>query len=338
MNEGDPQANVLTGAELCRATLTVEDFLSNGGEPLQTRLVAGASGRRNLIPEGAFNRPGLALAGFRTYFAARRVQVLGYHEWAYLGSLGAEDRKARLEAVFAENVPAVIVCRGLDLGEMPELVPLADAYRTPLLVTPMVTHEFINAATLIIESLSSPYRIVHGTMIEVHGEGVLLCGEAGIGKSETALGLIRRGHALVADDTTKLWRERTGRIMAASVPPIQNLMDIRGVGIINIREIYGITAVRGEKQLALVIRLERMDDAMKSVDRTGFNSETCDVCGIRIPFLRIPVGPGRDMANIVETAVCEFKLRATGINAVQDLEKRMIERNTRRPDRPDRAP
>ena len=327
-----PPVLPIAGSELRRATVTVDDFLAAGAVPLQLALVAGAAGRRNPIPEGALNRPGLALSGFLTFFANRRIQILGFHEWSYLGSVTPEERAAKLRAVFAQQLPAVIVCRGLNLDEVPELKPLADETKTPLLTTPMLTHEFVNAATLIIEELASPYRIVHGTMIEVHGQGVLLMGEAGIGKSETALALVKRGHALVADDTTRLWRERTGRIMAASIAPIQNLMDIRGIGIINVRELYGITAVRGQKQLDLIIRLEAASTADDLIDRTGATATFRDVCGIQIPETVVPVAPGRDTANIVETAVCESRLRAAGINAVQELEDRIVRRNlARRP-------
>ena len=327
-----PPVLPISGSELRRATVTVDDFLTAGAVPLQLALVAGSAGRRNPIPEGALNRPGLALSGFLTFFANRRIQILGFHEWAYLGSVSPQERAAKLRAVFAQQLPAVIVCRGLDLAEVPELAPLADETKTPLLTTPMLTHEFVNAATLIIEELASPYRIVHGTMIEVHGQGVLLMGEAGIGKSETALALVKRGHALVADDTTRLWRERTGRIMAASIAPIQNLMDIRGIGIINVRELYGITAVRGQKQLDIIIRLEAASTADDLIDRTGATSAFRDVCGIQIPEIVVPVAPGRDTANIVETAVCESRLRASGVNAVQELEDRIVRRNlARRP-------
>lgn len=318
----------LVGTELRRATITVDDFLAAGAVPLRLSLVAGAAGRRNPVPEGALNRPGLALSGFLTFFANRRLQILGFHEWYFLASLSPDERSARLRAVFAQQIPAVIVCRGLDVAEVPELVPLADETKTPLLSTPMLTHEFVNAATLIIEELASPYHIVHGTMIEVYGQGVLLTGEAGIGKSETALSLVRRGHALVADDTTRLWRERTGRIMAASVPPIQNLMDIRGIGIVDVRALYGITAVRGQKQLDLIIRLESPDTAADLIDRTGATPSFRDVCGLQVPEIVVPVGPGRDTANLVETAVCESRLRASGVNAVEDLDARIVRQNS----------
>ena len=160
-----PPVLPISGSELRRATVTVDDFLAAGAVPLQLALVAGAAGRRNPIPEGALNRPGLALSGFLTFFANRRIQILGFHEWSYLGSVTPEERAAKLRAVFAQQLPAVIVCRGLNLDEVPELKPLADETKTPLLTTPMLTHEFVNAATLIIEELASPYRIVHGTMI-----------------------------------------------------------------------------------------------------------------------------------------------------------------------------
>lgn len=323
MAESSPLSRPLgSGAGVLRDHVAVERFLAQGREPLQLQLVAGAQGLGRVIPEAALNRPGLALAGFYRYFAPHRLQIIGMHERSYLEHIGKAERARRLQRLFRKNVPGIIVCRGLPPFD--EMVTLADRHSTPLLVTAMETHYFINAATLLMEDLVGLHEVVHGTMIEVFGQGVLLVGEAGIGKSETALGLIKRGHALVSDDTTMLRRDSSGRIMAASVEQITDFMEIRGIGIIHVPSIFGITAVRGQKQLDLVMALERPADAEPYIDRTGETTWYRDVLGLQIPEVVVPVAPGRDMVNMVETAVCEYKLRATGFHAAKVLDERVL--------------
>ncbi len=326
-DEAPPPSRPLPGGpRLIREQVSVERFLETGREPLQLRLVAGDKGLDRLVPEAALNRPGLALTGFFRYFAPHRLQILGAHEHAYLKHVGAEERGLRLRRLFSgRRLPAVVVCRGLPLFK--DLAELANRTRTPLLTTPMETHYFINAATLLMETLVGLHEMVHGTMIEVFGLGVLLIGEAGIGKSETALGLIKKGHALVADDTTLLRRDSSGRIMAASVEPITNYMEIRGIGIVHVPSLLGITAVRGQKQLDLVMSLERPAEAEVRIDRTGEMTWHREVLGLQVPEVVVPVAPGRDMVNMVETAVCEYKLRATGYHAAQRLNEEVIARN-----------
>ncbi len=320
-----PSRPLFGGTRLIREQVSVERFLDAGRETLQLRLIAGGKGLDRLVPEAALNRPGLALTGFFRYFAPHRLQIIGAHEHAYLKHVGAEERTLRLKRLFGRRLPAVVVCRGLPLFK--DLAELADQTRTPLLATPMETHYFINAATLLMETLVGLHEMVHGTMIEVFGLGVLLIGDAGIGKSETALGLIKKGHALVADDTTLLRRDSSGRIMAASVDPITNYMEIRGIGIIHVPSLLGITAVRGQKQLDLVMSLERPAEAEARIDRTGEMTWYREVLGLQVPEVVVPVAPGRDMVNMVETAVCEYKLRAAGYHAAQRLNEEVIARN-----------
>lgn len=311
-----------SGAGVLRDQVSVERFLAHGKEPLQLRLVAGVAGLDRAIPEAALNRPGLALAGFFRYFAPRRLQIIGMHEQSYLKHVGKKERLRKLRKLYQQHVPGVILCRGLTPFE--EMTALADRYKTPLLGTAMETHYFINAATLLMEDLVGLHEMVHGTMIEVFGQGVLLVGEAGIGKSETALGLIKRGHALVSDDTTMLRRDSSGRIMAASVEQITDFMEIRGIGIIHVPSVFGITAVRGQKQLDLVMALERPAEAEPYIDRTGETTWFRDVLGLQVPEVVVPVAPGRDIVNMVETAVCEYKLRATGYHAAKALDERVL--------------
>lgn len=310
-----------------REKVTVEKFLKHGRDPLQLRLVAGGEGLSREIPEAALNRPGLALAGYLRFFAPHRLQIIGAHEHAYLQHLSKSERMRKVRRIAKIGVPAVIVCRNLPLSG--ESVELAESTSIPLLVTPMETHYFINAATLLMEELASRNEVVHGTMIEVFGLGVLLVGEPGVGKSETALGLIKRGHALVSDDTTMLRRNTAGGITASSVEPIGDFMEIRGIGIIHVPSVFGITAVRGEKQLDLVMALERPNAANTNVDRTGETGIYREVLGLQVPLLTVPVAPGRDLVNIVETAVCEYRLRASGVHAVELLDKKILQRNAR---------
>jgi HPr kinase/phosphorylase len=191
----------------------------------------------------------------------------------------------------------------------------------------METHYFCNAATLVLEELFGVHETVHGTMLEVFGEGVLLVGEAGVGKSETALGLLKRGHALVSDDNIMLRRDRMGRIMASPVPPITNFMEIRGIGIIHVPSILGVSAMRGQKQLDLVVSLERSQAKDPDVDRTGNVWAYRNVLGLRVPDIVLIVAAGRDVVNLVETAVCEFKLRVLGTPSGKRLDELIMKRN-----------
>ena len=305
--------------------VTMERFLAAGGESLRLRMVAGEQGITREIPEAALNRPGLALVGFYDHFEPRRVQVIGMHEHAYLSRLRRKGRSERLRQFFATNVIGVVMCRDLPLFD--DMIALANETRTPLLATSMETHYFFNAATLIMEELFGVHETVHGTMLEVFGEGVLIVGEPGVGKSETALGLLKRGHALVSDDSIMLRRDRLGRIMASPVPPITNFMEIRGIGIIHVPSVLGVSAMRGQKQLDLVVSLERSRSETSDVDRTGNVWAYRNVMGLRVPDIVLVVAAGRDVVNLVETAVCEFKLRVLGTPSAKRLDDLILERN-----------
>jgi len=305
--------------------VTVERFVTVCGDSLRLHLLAGKGGVTREIPEAALNRPGLALAGFYEHFSPTRLQIIGMHEHAYLSKFKKKNRQERIRQFFANNVPGVVICRELPLFD--EWQTLANETNTPLMLTPMETHYFFNAATLFMEELFGVHETVHGTMMEVYGEGILLVGEAGVGKSETALGLIKRGHALVADDSTMLRRDRFGRIMASPVAPTTNFMEIRGIGIVHVPSIFGITAVRGQKQLDLVITLERSKQAEADLDRTGDVWAYRNVLSLRIPDITVVVAAGRDVVNLVETAVCEFKLRMLGQSSSQKLDDLIISRN-----------
>ncbi len=306
--------------------VSVNLFYEQGRERLSLELVAGGEGLDRVIREAALNRPGLALAGFYRYFARHRIQVIGLAEHAYLSALDAAERVARMEVLFHNRAPCVVFARGKRL--FPELVELAERFRVPLLHTPMVTGHFMNAATIIMEDLTAPRCKVHGTMMEVVGLGVMLEGQPGIGKSETALGLIKRGHALVADDLTQLRCDNSGRLLGAALAVTRHYMEIRGLGIIYVPSIFGAAAVRGEKHLDLVVTLMRQAEVDAEVDRCGDTQLFREFLGVRVPQVVLPVAPGRDLINIVETVAQEYKLRFSGQVAYRDLDERIKRHHT----------
>ncbi len=303
---------------------TVKQFLEAGRKRLSLSIVAGESGLDRLIREPAINRPGLALAGFYKYFPVKRIQLIGYAEFSYIMSLEQPLRDERVEKLFASRVPCVVYTRRRQPSET--AVRFANKYSVPLLRTNMITGLFTNAATILMEELSAPRMRVHATMLEVAGIGVMIEGEAGIGKSETALGLIKRGYALVADDCTELKPTSDGKLIGSAVPVTQFYMEIRGLGIIYVPSIFGVAAVRGEKHVDLVVTLRRQSECDAELDRTGENVLRRTFFGIDVPQVIIPVAPGRDLVNIVETVAQEYNLRLSGHVAHEDLDER-IKRN-----------
>jgi HPr kinase/phosphorylase len=304
-----------------RSHVTVGLFLERGRQGLRLDLAAGEDGLDRTIPESALNRPGLALAGFYRFFAHRRIQLIGLAEHAYLSALDAAERAARMEALFRARVPCVVFSR--HKRPFPEVAELAERYRVPLLRTHMVTGRFMNAATILMEELSAPRCKIHGTMLEVVGLGIVLEGEPGIGKSETALGLVKRGHALVADDLTELRRDSSGHLIGSAVAVTRHYMEIRGLGIIYVPSIFGAAAVRGEKQVDLVVTLVRQAEGDADVDRSGDTLLHREFMGVRVPQVILPVAPGRELVNIVETVAQEYKLRFSGQVATRDLDERI---------------
>lgn len=304
-----------------RPAVTVGKFVKVGRERLGVTVVAGNAGLDQVIIELVAHRPGLALSGFYKHFAWKRLQVLGMSEYAYLRSIGSEQRRQRLEELFKRRIPCMVFTRGKPV--MPEALQLAETYGVPVLQTQMETRHFIHAATFVLEDLRAPRCKVHATMLEVAGVGVMIEGAAGLGKSETALGLIKRGHALVADDLTQLRRDSSNHIMASASPVTRFFMEIRGIGIIHVPSIFGVAAVRGEKQLELVVTLKRQGDADAELDRTGLSHLYREFLGVPIQQLLLPVAPGRDLVNLVETAAQDHKLKMSGFVAVHELDARI---------------
>ena len=301
--------------------VSVASFLATGKEELALELIAGSGGLDRRIVEAAINRPGLALSGFFQYFAHRRIQVLGLAEHEYLRSLTSEEREKRLRAFFEKKVPCLVVTRHKTV--FPEIVRLAQECQTPVLRTTMITKRFINATTIIMENLTAPRMTMQGTMVEIMGIGVLIEGKAGIGKSETALGLIKKGHALVSDDVTALRLDASGAVIAAPVNVTRYHMEIRGLGLIHVPSLFGVASVLNEKKLDLVVRLCSPDMVCES-DRSGQETGTRRFLGVSVPTIAIPVAPGRDVANIVEVAALDQMLKRLGHDAAKELDERVI--------------
>ena len=301
--------------------VTVEKFLEHGRQRLSLTLLTGPLGLGTEIPEPTPNRPGLALTGFFDHFAHKRLQVIGLAEYAYLQGLPEAVRISRFEALFSTKIPCVVFTRGLTV--FPELLRLAEQAGVPVMQTPDETKIFAHNATFVLEELQAPCKKVHGTMLEVAGVGVFIECDPGVGKSETALGLIMRGHALVADDLTNFRRTSSGHIMAFASEVTRNYMEIRGVGILDVPAIFGVSAVRGEKQVDLVITLMHQKRELDDLDRTGIEEMTRDVLGVKIPQRIISVAPGRDLVNLVETAARQHKHRMQCGNAGEILDERI---------------
>jgi len=311
----------MTGVAKQHQPVTVEEFLDKGREPLQLDLVAGKDKLKRRIQEIAINRPGLALAGFFNYFAFRRVQVMGLAEHSYLASLREVERMERLKGFLSRQIPCIVVTRNKKV--FPELLNMATEAGVPVLRSRMVTMDFVNAATMLLENLAAPKVKAHGTMVELMGIGVLIEGKPGMGKSEAALALIRKGAALVSDDITELRVDSAGSVIGSPVNVTRYHMEIRGIGIIHVPSLFGVASVREEKKLDLVATLCEQG-TRDDEDRSGSIMRTKSILGVSVPQVMIPVAPGRDLANVIEAAALDQKLRRLGHDAAKELDEKLM--------------
>ena len=312
-------------ADKDRNTVTVSQFLESAAM-LQLELVAENRGMDNVIGEEAINRPGLALTGFFQHFANRRIQVLGLADNAYLASLGEAERHERLDRFFSAKIPCVVLTRNRKVPK--EMLELAAKQKVPVFRTPMITKNFINAATIIMENLMAPSRTVIGSMVEILGIGVLIEGRPGIGKSEAALGLIHKGYSLVSDDITACRLDSSDHVVCSAIGATRYHMEIRGLGIVHVPSLFGVASVRAEKRLDLIVTLS--DDLKRfEEDRSGQERRTKEVLGVPIPHVYVPVAAGRDLAIAVETAALDQKLKVLGHDAAKEIDEKLIEMMTK---------
>src|SRR5689334_11301928 len=301
--------------------VTVESFYDCHAEKLHMKLQGLRVGFHRKIREPTINRPGLALSGFYTYFAEKRVQVLGAAEHSYLKSLPSNLRIKRFRELCERKIPCLVMSRGFHLA--PELLAVAGHAKIAVFRTPMITMKFINAATIALEMDFSPTVTEFGSMVDILGVGVLIRGVSGIGKSECVLGLIERGYSLVADDVTRMTMREGRELMATAPEMTRNHMEVRGIGIIDVAKVFGIGSIRVEKRLDLVVTLKEWAD-MAEVDRIGLDREFYEILGLKVPHVTIPVRPGRDMARLIEVAAMDEKLKGLGQNAAVDFNTRLL--------------
>lgn len=262
------------------------------------------------------NRPGLILAGYEDFFDRDRIQILGKSEHGFLENLLPAVRQQRLDAMLALKPPAVIVARNLPV--FPELQKSCETYEIPLLLSSDSTSS-MQAALIAYLNVKLAMRITrHGVFVEVYGEGILLMGDSGVGKSETAVELIKRGHRLVADDAVEIRRVSAKTLVGSAPDNIRHFIELRGIGIINARRIFGMGSVKVTEKIDMVVMLENWD-SNKVYDRMGLESESMDILGIKIPKLTIPVKPGRNLAVIIEVAAMNNRQKKMGYNAAQEL-------------------
>ena len=302
--------------------LLVEELLDPQKCPLEMVLLGGHDGLKRRVTSADLNRPGLGLAGFMDYFDAFRVQVFGKIELSYLETLSPDDQINRLRLIFEQSeIPCLIVTMGLELDE--QIVRLADEHRVPLLRSDLPTIDFMHQMGEFLETRLAPRTSMHGVLMEVFGMGVLITGESGVGKSECAIEMIQRGHRLVADDVVDISRGPGGKLMGSGAELIKHHMEIRGLGIINIRNLYGVSAIREEQNVDLIVFLENWIKD-KEYDRLGLEDHFKEILGVRVPHLLIPVQPGRSLSIIIEVGAMNQRLKDMGMDSAKEFNNRLM--------------
>ena len=303
------------------AHVTVGDFFQENQESLKLKLIGKDIGFDRKISEPSVNRPGLALSGFFTYFAYKRVQVIGNSEHSFLIGLEPRVRAERFHALCLQDIPCIILARGHRMEH--ELIEIANEAGISVFQTSMVTMKFLNLATLKLEWAFSPKQSVHGCMVDVQGIGVLVQGESGSGKSESVIGLLQRGASLVADDVVRLRLFEDREITATAPENLRGMIEIRGLGFLNVTALFGVGALRLSKRLDLIVSLVH-NQKTEDLDRIGTTTETRDVLGLPVTHVTLPLAPGRDVAALIELAAMNYKLRAFGYNSAVEFDQRLM--------------
>lgn len=269
-----------------------------------------------LIETGEINRPGLQLTGFYDYFDPKRIQILGRVESTYLQGFRTDDIRMRFEKLMERKPVALIFCHGATV--FPECLEMAKKHDVPVLTTEHDTCHFMAIAIENLYNHLSPRETLHGVLVEIHGEGVLIMGKSGVGKSEAALELVKRGHKLIADDAVEIRLHGREGLVGSAPAMIRYYMELRGIGLIDVRTLYGVGSVKPSGKIDLIVNLEVWDKD-KAYDRLGVDTDTKDVLGIAVPCMTIPIRPGRNLAVILETASMNNRLKSMGYDAAKAL-------------------
>jgi HPr kinase/phosphorylase len=305
-----------------KRSITVASLLKSRAETigLPFELLGGASGLERLISSPHIQKTGLALAGFDAYLQPARILIFGESEVRYLESLDSGSRMNVLAAAFSHDIPCVLITGGWDPPV--ELLAASDRYHVPLLRTAVATPVSIAKIEYLLDDELAERQVIHGVLMDMLGLGVLIIGESGIGKSECGLDLVVRGHRLVADDTVEIRRRGETTLIGTCPELTRHHMEIRGLGLINIRDLFGVAAIRNSKRVELVVQLERWDPE-RDYERLGIDELRYDVLGLKVPLVRMPVAPGRSLGVLVEVAARNQLLRTRGLNAARDLANRL---------------
>ncbi len=310
---------------------SVSEFYEKFGLVLGFETIAGKKGLKRIIRHPQVHRPGLSLTGYLKNFASQRFIVFGKVEIAYLKDLDQETRTERLRNIITSRTPAVIVARRYLPPK--ELIRVCEQDDVPLFRSSMTTMNLISKMTFILNEEFSPIMTCHGTLVEAFGVGVLIQGDSSVGKSEAALGLIERGHRLISDDMVRI-RVRESSYLEGSGPELtRHLMEIRGIGIINVAHLYGAVCVRDEKRIDLVVKLEEWDDR-HFYDRIGLDEKTIDLLGMPVPYHVLPVKPGRDVVLLIETIALNHRLKEMGYNSAKEFNTKLLDAIARKQKRP----
>src|SRR5690625_4298144 len=306
------------------STVRTQDLLDN----FNLTLIAGKDGIHRQITTSDISRPGMEMTGYFKFYPKERLQLIGRTEMAFFLSLTDEEKLDRAVQMCTDVTPGIVVSRGMDIPK--ELIQAADESGVPILHSPRTTTRVISRLTNYLEAKFAPFTAIHGVLVDIYGVGVLITGQSGVGKSETALELVKRGHRLVADDSVEIRQEDYDTLIGNSPPLIEHLLEIRGLGIINVMTLFGAGAVRNLKKISMIINLELWDQK-KQYDRLGLEDETLKIMDVDIPKATIPVRPGRNLAVIIEVAAMNFRLKRMGVNTAEEFSERltsMIEHGT----------
>ncbi len=277
-------------------------------------------GEERTVCSAEINRPGLALSGYFEYFDNTRIQVLGRSEFGFLEGLGAEEVTAHIESFVGQQPPMIVVARNLEIPA--ELTAACERHEVPLLHSADTTSGLMAALISFLNVQLAPRITRHGVLVEAYGEGILLVGDSGVGKSETAIELVKRGHRLIADDAVEIRRVSSKTLVGSAPDNIRHFIELRGIGIVNARRIFGMGSVKVTEKIDMVIQLEQWNNE-KVYDRMGLENEYMDILGITVPMLTIPVKPGRNLAIIIEVAAMNNRQKKMGYNAAQELMKNL---------------
>lgn len=307
-----------------KRSIPVSRLLEHVTHDMDFEMLAGYQGTGRPVYTWDVNRPGLALSGYLDYFANDRVQILGNTEIHFMERISPAKLSTVLANMFSFEIPVFVLSR--NLTPQPVFLDMCNRNGIPVLRSSMSTDEVISRIILFLNEEFAPETVLHGTAVDVYGVGCLIVGKPGIGKSESALELIERGHRLIADDLVELKRRREDYLYAQTNKIVKHHMEIRGLGIIDMRSVFGVGSVRNFKRIGLVVELEEWS-ATTQYDRTGLSGASVDILGVRIPHLRIPVRPGRNIAIIIEVAALDQRLKEMGISSARQLNEEIIRTN-----------